>query len=82
MNNVLDLIHLNIVKLLITDIQINQNDTFIYLELCNDTTDCMDGEVCIFSENPNTGECIDTDIGKSANSTGKNIIKHRCNPGI
>ena len=64
-----------IVKLLNTDIQINQNDTFIYLELCNDTTDCMDGEVCIFSENPNTGECIDTDIGKSANSTGKNTIK-------
>ena len=59
---------------MITDIQINQINTFIYLELCNDTTDCMDGEVCIFSENPNIGECIATDIAKSANSTGKNTL--------
>ena len=73
MNNVLDLIHL---KKIIDYGYTNQpNNTFIYLELCNDTTDCMDGEVCIFSENPNIGECIVTVMGKSANSTGKNIIK-------
>ena len=60
---------------MIKDILIIQNNTFNSLEICSDTTDCMDGEVCIFSENPNIGECIVTDIEKSANSKGKNIIK-------
>ena len=62
-------------KLLITDTLILQNNTFGSSEICSNTTDCMDGEVCIFLENPNIGECIVTDIEKSANSTGKNIIK-------
>ena len=47
-----------------------------FLEICNDNSECMEGQSCIFTDNPFLGECIYDDTDDNKNLKGKDIVKH------
>ena len=50
--------------------------TNFFLEVCNDNSECMEGQSCIFTDNPFLGECIYDDTDEDKNLKGKDIVKH------
>ena len=60
---------------MLTTYQIDLKD-ILFLEICNDNSECMEGQSCIFTDNPFLGECIYDDTDEDKNLKGKDIVKH------